>query len=124
MEGTILRSLFLATSLLAATFALPALAGEQDFKLVNKTGYQIDEVYVSRATSKSWGKDMMGKDALANNESVDLSFDAPDSVCKWDMRVKYSDGDTAEWSNLNLCSIETVTLFWDRKNQTTRAVTK
>ena len=50
-----MRRLFLATSLLAATFALPALAGEQDFKLVNKTGYQIDEVYVSRATSKSWG---------------------------------------------------------------------
>ena len=53
-----------------------------------------------------------------------LSFNAPDSVCKWDMKVKYNDGDTAEWSNLNLCSIDKVTLFWDRKNQTTRAVTE
>jgi len=114
----------LAATLLLGISSLPALAGEQDFKLVNKTGYQIDEVYVSRATSKSWGKDMMGKDALADSENVNLSFNAPDSVCKWDMRVKYNDGDTAEWNNLNLCSINTVTLYWDRKNQTTRAVTE
>lgn len=119
-----MRHLFLATTLLAATYSLPALAGEQDFKLVNKTGYQIDEVYVSRASSSSWGRDMMGRDALGDNESVNLSFNAPANVCKWDMRVKYNDGDTAEWSNLNLCSIDKVTLYWDKKNQVTRAVTE
>lgn len=119
-----MRRLFLATSLLAATFSLPAFAGEQDFKLINKTGYQIDEVYVSRASSSSWGKDMMGRDALAADESVNLTFNAPANACKWDMKVKYNDGDTAEWTNLNLCSIDKVTLFWDRKNQTTRAVTE
>lgn len=119
-----MRHIILATTMLFAASAVPALAGEQDFKLVNKTGYQIDEVYVSRATSKNWGKDMMGKDALGDGESVNLSFNAPDSVCKWDMKVKYNDGDTAEWGGLNLCSIDKVTLYWDRKNQTTRAVTE
>lgn len=119
-----MRQLFLATTLLAIAYSVPALAGEQDFKLVNKTGYQIDEVYVSRVSSKSWGNDMMGRGALGDSDSVDLSFNAPDNVCRWDMKVKYNDGDTAEWSDLNLCSIETVTLYWDRKNQTTRAVTK
>lgn len=119
-----MRKIILASALLMAAYSSPALAGEQDFKLVNKTGYQIDEVYVSRASSKSWGKDMMGRDALGDGDAVDLSFNAPDSVCRWDMKVKYNDGDTAEWSNLNLCNIDTVTLYWDRKNQTTRAVTK
>lgn len=119
-----MRQIILAATLLVAAYSVPALAGEQDFKLVNKTGYQIDEVYVARASSKSWGKDMMGRGALGDGESVDLSFNAPGSACKWDMRVKYNDGDTAEWSNLNLCSIDKVTLFWDRKNQTTRAVTE
>ena len=115
---------FTIAAIFAVTAAMPALAGEQDFKLVNKTGYQIDEVYVSRSSSKNWGKDMMGSDALANNESVSLEFNAPASVCRWDMYVKYNDGDTAQWNELNLCNIDKVTLYWDRKAGTTRAVTE
>ncbi len=118
-----MRQLVLATTLLAAFAATPALAGDQDFKLVNKTGYTIDEVYVSRTSSKSWGNDIMGRGTLEADASVNITFNAPDSVCNWDLKVKYDDNDTAEWSNLNLCNISTVTLFWDRKNQTTRAVT-
>ena len=118
-----MRSTFLAVSLLSTVFAMPALAGEQDFKLVNKTGYQIDEVYVSRSSARSWGEDLMGRGALGVDENVAITFNAPDNVCRWDLKVKYNDGDEAEWSNLNLCNINTVTLFWDRKNQTTRAVT-
>ena len=119
-----MRLVLTAAFMLAATVSLPAFAGDQDFKLVNRTGYQIDEVYVSRSSSKNWGRDMMGSDALADRESVNLSFNAPDSVCDWDMRVKYNDGDSSEWSNLNLCKIEKVTLYWDRKAGTTRAVTE
>jgi hypothetical protein len=119
-----MRHLFLAASLLAATATMPALAGEQDFKLVNRTGYQINEVYVSRSSSRNWGHDMMGSDNLGDRESVDLTFNAPDNACHWDMKVKYDDGDTAEWSDLNLCKIDKVTLYYDRKAGTTRAVTE
>ena len=119
-----MRHALLALCLLAGVPSAPALAGNQDFKLVNKTGYQIDEVYVSRASSKSWGKDVMGSDALEEDNSVNITFDAPANVCRWDLKVKYNDGDTAEWGNLNLCNIEAITLYWDRKNGTTRAVTK
>lgn len=118
-----MRRMVLSLGLLTA-LATPALAGNQDFKLVNKTGYQIDEVYVSAVSSKNWGKDVMGSDALEEDNSVNITFDAPANACRWDLKVKYNDGDTAEWSNLNLCNIETITLYWDRKNGTTRAVTK
>lgn len=114
----------LLTLALLATTSWPALAGDQDFRLVNKTGYQIDEVYVSRVSTKNWGKDVMGTDALSDDATVKITFDAPANACRWDMRVKYEDGDTAEWSNLNLCNIETITLYWDRKANVTRAVTK
>lgn len=118
-----MRQALLALTLLTAASA-PALAGNQDFRLVNKTGYQIDEVYVSRVSARNWGKDVMGTDALGADATVRITFDAPANACRWDMRVKYEDGDTAEWSNLNLCNIETITLYWDRKNNSTRAVTK
>ena len=118
-----MRRMVLSLGLLTV-LATPALAGNQDFKLVNKTGAQIDEVYVSSAASKNWGKDVMGSDALEEDSSVNITFNAPENVCRWDLKVKYNDGDTAEWGNLNLCNIETITLYWDRKNGTTRAVTK
>ena len=106
-----MRQMLLSLGVLTV-LASPALAGNQDFKLVNKTGAQIDEVYVSRVSSKNWGKDVMGSDSLDEDASVDITFDAPDNACRWDLRVKYNDGDTAEWADLNLCNIQTITLYW------------
>lgn len=106
---------------LAAAPLAGAHAGDQDFKLVNKTGYQIDSVYVSEASSRSWGRDVMGRDALAEDESVDISFSRAAQACRWDLKVKYNDGDEATWQNLNLCNISRVTLFWNDKTQKTTA---
>jgi len=52
----------------ACALSAPARANDADFTLKNRTGYQIDEVYVSRHSSNSWGKDVMGSDALADGE--------------------------------------------------------
>lgn len=112
-----------ALGLLAGLAPVAAFAGNQDFKLINKTGYQIDEVYVSRVSSRNWGTDVMGTDSLEADQSVNITFNAPGNVCQWDLKVKYNDGDTSEWTNLNLCNITNITLYWDRKNNRTRAVT-
>jgi hypothetical protein len=103
-----------------ATFATGALASDADFKMVNKTGYQIDEVYASPASSDSWGADIMGKDALADGAAVNITFPHGGSACKFDLKVKYKDGDTAEWTNVDLCQYDTISLYWDGKQ--TRAV--
>ncbi len=107
----------------AVTTALvrPARADKQDFTVVNSTGYTIDSVYVSPHSSESWGEDIMGSNALIDGNGVNITFDHPTSVCNWDLMVKYSDGDKAEWGNLNLCSISKVTLFWDKSKNTTHA---
>jgi len=122
-KGINMRTL---TLLLAATLVTPfmgaAHASDADFKLRNKTGYQIDEVYVSPHSSKNWGKDIMGRDALADDEAVNITFPHGGNACHFDIKVKYHDNDTAEWSDIDLCQYEAVSLFWDAKNQTTRAV--
>jgi len=114
------------TALLAAALALisfSVFASDADFKLRNKTGYQIDEVYVSRHSSDSWGKDIMGSDSLGDGEFVKIVFPHGGSACKFDIKVKYHDDDsTAEWSDVDLCEYETITLFWDAKKQVTKAV--
>ena len=50
--------------------ALPCLVllafaqGKQNFTLVNQTGYDISEVYVSPANSSDWEEDVLGEDIL------------------------------------------------------------
>ena len=97
-----------------------AYASDADFKLANKTGYQIDEVYVSSASAKNWGADIMGANAVPNGTSVNITFPHSSSACKFDIKVKYNDGETAEWTNIDLCQYETISLYWDGKQ--TRAV--
>lgn len=119
------RVLVLLFLLLGTAFA-PNLAhaGNQDFTLVNRTGYQIDEVYVSRTSARNWGHDVMGRDSLEDDHWVNITINAPEHACHWDLKVKYNDGDEAVWNDLNLCDINKVSLYWDRHRQTTRAVTE
>ncbi|MBP0445647.1 hypothetical protein J8J14_12755 [Roseomonas sp. SSH11] len=114
---------------LAAALAVgaPALAHAQsrlDFTLMNRTGYEINEVYLGPTSSSSWGNDVMGQDTLPNGRSVDIQFNRRASTCNWDMKVVYADGDESEWRNFDLCSISKITLYWNRQNGTTRAVTE
>jgi len=95
-----------------------ALAGDQDFTLVNRTGYQIDDVYVAPHSSSQWGEDIMGKGSLGDGEQVKITF-AKSSVCSWDLKVKYHDEDEAVWESIDLCTVEKVSLYY--RNKTTSA---
>lgn len=120
-----MRSAFL--SLAAAAFALTlsstgAMAGQQDFSIVNKTGYPIKHIYVSEANNNSWDEDVLGRDVLNNGESFDLQFGRAEKTCNWDMKVTYDDGESAVWQALNLCQISKLTLKWDQKTGVTSAI--
>lgn len=112
--------LVLGLVLLAAAPALAA--GRQNFTLINKTGYTIDQVYVSATSAKDWEEDILGQDVLSNGESVDITFDRGESACKWDLKVVYDDQSESEWGGLNLCKISKVSIHYDRKKDKTWAV--
>ncbi len=109
--------IFLVGAILAMAGA--AQAGTQDFTLTNATGYQIDSIFVSPTTQSSWEDDVMGRDALADGEAVDITFDAPDGQCMWDLKAVYNDGEEAVWIGFNLCTLSSITLHYD--NGTTSA---
>lgn len=116
-------NLMLAAAALALGISGAAQASDADFKLTNKTGYQIDSVWVSHHSSSDWGDDIMGRDSLADGEFANITFPHGGNACHFDIKVKYhDDGSTAEWSDVDLCQYEAITLFWDAKNQVTRAV--
>jgi hypothetical protein len=112
-----------AVAFLSATTASYA-EGEQNFRLTNKTGYTISEVYVSPHNKKSWEEDVMGQDTLGNNQSVNISFDRG-SQCIWDLKVVYQDDDSsAEWGNFNLCTISQISIYYDEDTEKTSATWK
>ena len=108
------------TLLMGLAFAGAAQASDADFKLINKTGYQIDSVFVSQARNNSWGSDIMGRDAVPDGAAVNITFPHGGGACNFDIRVVYNDGDKADFTNVDLCQYEVISLFWDGKN--TRAV--
>lgn len=90
-----MKPLLLTTLLMgAATFvmcpAARAQEAKQDFSLVNKTGYELSKVYVSPTKSDDWDEDILGRDTLANGESVDIHFHRSNKTCQWDLKVVYT----------------------------------
>ncbi|MEI6558362.1 MAG: argininosuccinate lyase [Rhodospirillaceae bacterium] len=118
--------------IMATGFALALVLGgmsgqaraeaKQDFTLINKTGYQIKEVYVSPNNSDDWQDDVLGKNLLDNGRLVEIKFHRATTGCKWDLKVVYSDDDSsAVWHGLDMCEISKVTIKYNRNTDTTSA---
>lgn len=107
----------------AALFVLhgAAQAGQQDFTIVNKTGYPLKHIYVSESDNEKWDEDVLGRDVLNDGEYFDINFAKADKTCKWDMKVIYDDGESAVWQDLNLCQISKLTLRWNKNTGVTSA---
>lgn len=115
------KVLFAAVTAAIAVSSSAYAAGKQDFVLTNKTGYTIDEVYVSPSSSDDWQEDVMGQDALENGSNVHIKFNRAAPGCEWDLKVVYADGETAEWDSFDLCTVSKIRIFYDRKSGETSA---
>jgi hypothetical protein len=90
---------------------VPAIAGEQDFTVHNKTGVEIHALHVSPHSSDEWGEDILGKDTLADGESLDIVFHRTEKAAHWDLRIEDKEGHSVVWESLNLKEISEVTLY-------------
>ena len=96
------------------------LAGDQDFTVVNSTGVEIHALYVSPADKNHWGSDILGKDTLADGQSVEIKFNPEEEAEKWDLRIEDGKGNSIEWTDLDLMEISKVTLDYDDGKATAR----
>lgn len=119
---------YLKPAIVASCLAVVALASitlqatqqrrNLDFTLVNKTGLTINEVYLSPTNDDEWGEDVMGKDVLANGEKVEITFSSSETECNWDLKIVDEDKDDVEWTKLNLCTANEITLMYEGKKPT------
>ena len=96
--------------------------GKQDFILVNKTGYDISEVYVSASKTNDWEEDVLGSQTLEDGENLTVNFKNAGKSCKFDLKVVYEEDDSsAYWRDIDLCKVSKVTIFYSAKADETRA---
>jgi hypothetical protein len=98
--------------------AAASTAAAQDFTLVNKTGVEIDKVFISPHDGNDWEEDILGRDTLPDGQSVDIKFHRSETAPMWDLRVEDSKGNAIEWENLNLLQISKATLHYDNGKAT------
>ena len=102
----------------AGLIATPAMADQRDFRLVNRTGYTVDQVYVSPSRADDWEEDVMGRDQLADDDSVDISFSDRSKGCMYDLKLVYTDGEEAVWDKLNLCEVSKISVRYSKNGET------
>ena len=102
----------------AAMLGAPAWAGKQDFEVVNKTGYVIEQLHVAPSRQQSWEEDVLGEDVLVDGDRTEIVFDRSEDTCMWDIKVTYDDGEVAAWQGINLCKVSVVSLTYDSAGNT------
>jgi hypothetical protein len=110
--------LLLALTLFLGLSVAARAESDLDFKLVNKTGYDIKEIYIGPSTSEEWGKNVL-KQTLDAGETLDLTFSSKAIAKKWDIKCVYVDGETAQWIGFKLSDIAKITLFWSQSKGST-----
>ncbi len=105
-----MKNLLALLSIFVFAALTPVRAGDQDFTLVNKTGFDIHSVYVSPHSADDWEEDILGRDVLPNGDFVDIKFSRTAKGKMWDLKVADKDGKGYIWENINLLEVSKVTV--------------
>lgn len=109
----LIRSLGLLA--LGALASGSARAGTQDFILVNSTGSEIHDLYISESGNMSWEENLLpGASYLPNSTEMAITFSGR-RACLWDLMAQEGDAQVV-WEGINLCQVSAVTLHCDERN--------
>ena len=101
----------LAVAGLMLTGASSARAGDQDFKLINKTGFSIHALHVAPHSVDEWGEDIL-PEVLENGESLNITFGHKSTHAHWDIRIEDKAGNSFTWESIDLLETSEVTLHY------------
>ena len=108
----ILKVIF-ATLIFSIALSGIAFAGRQDFTLVNQTGRDIVNLYITPTNTYCWNDDILGVDVLENGESVHITFSRKETDRYWSMMAIFSDGNDWVWEKIDLFATSQITLRFD-----------
>jgi hypothetical protein len=91
-----------------------AMADDRDFTIVNSTGYPIKFLGVNPPGDNVWNENELSG-ILGNGNQFKVKFSQADKGCTWNIKVTWADDNTSSiFRGLNLCTINTVTLKYNK----------
>jgi hypothetical protein len=122
-----MKGLFLGLVLAVATLSGSSAfaADERNVTVVNGTGYGIKFLGFNNPGDNDWSDNELGS-PLGNGASIYVKFGTGDKGCVWNIKIEWADAGYPGvlWRNIDLCSIDTITLRYDRSTDTTSAELK
>lgn len=101
-----IRSLIFSALVGVATITSgAAFAADKKVTVVNKTKTTMLAIYASSVGARTWEEDILGDDALAPGESVEIDMDDGSGKCRFDLKAEFKDGTEAVQENLNVCKV-------------------
>jgi hypothetical protein len=104
------RALFRLGTATSATMLALGVAGavraqstDPSFRLNNRSGQTVMEVYVSSSANQNWGADRLGADVLPAGRSLVIRL--PDGQCVNDIRIVPEGGRPTERMQVNTCNL-------------------
>jgi hypothetical protein len=104
-----------------ATYA----ADPRNVTVVNGTGYGIKFLGFNNPGDNDWSDNELGG-PMGDGAKVYVKFNTADKGCKWNFKIEWADAGWPGvlWQNIDLCSIDEITLKYDKATDTTTALTK
>jgi hypothetical protein len=122
-----MRGLFVAFAIVVATLGGSSVfaADQRNVTVVNGTGYGIKFLGFNNPGDNDWSENELGG-VLANGGNIYVKFNTSDKGCKWNFKIEWADPGYPGvlWQNIDLCSIDEITLKYDRDTDKTTAVVK
>jgi hypothetical protein len=104
-----MKSSFFAAVLLF-TLSTTAVADNYTFTLVNKTGFEIIDLFFSPAAQKNWGDEVLTVDTIPDKEKLKINVTHKERSENWDILVNDEQGVSFQWKDLKLSEISTLVL--------------
>jgi hypothetical protein len=105
------NALFVAFAMLMVCVgSLAAQNKVLDFKLVNKTGVDIEKIFISPADVNDWEEDILDIHILKNGETLEVKFSVDETKKIWDLKIEDHEGTAVIWENLDLSKVAVLTL--------------
>jgi hypothetical protein len=90
--------------------AAPAFAEDLVFMLDNTSSTGINEFYASPVEVRGWEEDILGQDVLPSGDAVRITIADGRTVCDYDLRIVFDDGEVLEDAGVNLCDTGSYTV--------------
>ena len=80
-----------------------AAGADPSFRLTNRSGVTLNEIYVSSSSDSTWGRDLLGANVLPGGGQFIVRL--PMGQCLNDIRVVYANGRALERRRVNTCAL-------------------